>query len=534
MIITSLLIALQQSSFNGGGEWFVEQQNLLTSGPISLIYAWENLGDADGDGGEEIVMALPGIGDSEIVRIDSGIGGEAWRVSWHGLHPQAVYSLPEWIERLDDVNGDGVSDLLIGSRAPISTGIAALLSGADGSTLWVEAMTGSHESFGDSGCRVGDIDSDGVNDFLILAHLNHALFSPELFAYSGATRAILWSMDTYSKGWGWGSVVCDLDGVDYDGDGCEDFLLQSGGLLRIISSVTGNQILSLGSAGGIFIKNGSKVTAVGDDLDGDGLPDIVVEHPNFPLSQKICIGTSAAQTIWTQVDSEPYSSGTVSLPDIDGDGYKDFAVGAPDLASGGSWNGGKVALLSGLTGAHIRYIRGGDRNTEGVKLGEFIAASVDGSPKILASQLLGPSASDASTMQFAFDPYISTSAHEVSASGPVSVDLSLSFPVEFANHSYGALFSWSGYGPTDLFGLKVPLTWDSLMQKSVQNSLPSAIQFARGSLDAAGNVVVEIRVPTGILTSVVGRRLHAVAVVADLGLTTLVESSAGMGILIEP
>lgn len=534
MLIEFLAIILQQSSHSHGGEWMVEHQNLFSIGDSTSVTAWESIGDLDGDLGEEVVVALPAIADYDIIRIDSGVGGLDWRVSWNALHSEAPNSPPGWMERIGDVNNDGIPDILIGSHSPLDPGFAVILSGVNGAQIWALSHPGIYEGFGDSGCRLDDIDGDGVDDFLLLSHLNFASFSPELTAFSGATRDIIWSRDTYAQGWGWISAIGDLDGFDFNNDGLPDVLLSGGGSLIVTSSLDGATIFTLTGQGVIANKNGSKVTAVGPDLDGDGFGELVVETLNFPTAQRVCLNPATGLTNWTQVDLEPYSFGTISIPDQNGDGLRDFAVGIPTLTSGGSPDGGKIAILCAATGERIRYIRGGSRNTEGIELGEFLASSTNGSATIIASQVLGPNGVPGSAMQFQFQPYITTSSPEVSASLPIAIDIALDFPVEYANHPYGALFSWAGYGPTDIGNISVPLTWDPLFQQSVQGNLPSAISSERGVLDSTGNAIVEIDLPPGVASPLIGRRLHISAVIADPGLASLLVSSAGVGVLIAP
>jgi hypothetical protein len=71
------------------------------------------------------------------------------------------------------VNGDGVADLVIGSwqysGAAWSAGRARVISGKDGSVLQTITSRTPGDTFGFDAVGIGDVDGDGMTDYLVTA-----------------------------------------------------------------------------------------------------------------------------------------------------------------------------------------------------------------------------------------------------------------------------------------------------------------------------------------------------------------------------
>ena len=198
-----------------------------------------------------------------------------------------------------DLNGDGVGDLVLGARGP---DIGGTLNGQvwvfygplSGDLLVSDAdatITGTSFSELGRAIDVGDFDDDGIDDVLAGASQSG----------SGSAHVFL------------GPLAGDLGPGDAD------------------ATVTGTMGLE---------ELGSAVAAV--DLDGDGVDDIVVGAPNFPLVdvgagsvfvffspvEGTVSSTQADVTILGEALRDSFGSFLDTAGDVDGNGSEDLVVGA--------------------------------------------------------------------------------------------------------------------------------------------------------------------------------------------------------------
>jgi hypothetical protein len=169
-------------------------------------------------------IGVAGIGDVDgangYARIYSGADGDVVH-AFHGDGPGTSEEFGVSVAGAGDVNGDGVPDVIVGSRqdmiAGFLQGAAWVYSGADGSVIHVLAGSPDTAQFGSAVAWPGDLDGDGLADVLAWT----AYDPPGLpttgmaLAYSGADGSLLFGVENA------GAILAAVG--DVDGDGPPDF-----------------------------------------------------------------------------------------------------------------------------------------------------------------------------------------------------------------------------------------------------------------------------------------------------------------------
>ena len=256
-----------------------------------------------------------------------------------------------------DVNGDGFSDVVVGSvgvsggagAAYIFLGSASGLSASPAATL-----TGANalDSFGVSVASAGDVNGDGFSDVIVGArgvssHTGAAyiyLGSASGIASGASPSAILNGISANDN---FGTSVANAG--DLNNDGFSDIIIGAYG----VSTNTGATYVYLGSASGIASGASPSSTlngvAAGDrfgiavasagDIDGDGNSDIIVGAPfnSFATGAAyIYLGTNLTTPSATLNGVSPlggFGISVASTGDINGDGYSDVIIGAAAVSS---------------------------------------------------------------------------------------------------------------------------------------------------------------------------------------------------------
>ncbi|MEM8711568.1 MAG: integrin alpha, partial [Planctomycetota bacterium] len=316
------------------------------------------IGDFDGDGDVDLAIgcraqtgfSLP----SEVFIVDATTGDEVFRFA----HPTEV-DFGHLPGPAGDTNGDGYADILISD----GDGTMSLFLGPTGTLAGT--FQGPSEIL-TAGWTVGDIDGDGGDDFLI--SWGQAGYCD---VHSGRTGSLLGTFCVLPPGgcFGqYGSFVAPLG--DTNGDDVPDFALSarnvilpegeggvgaaqiiSGADLSILHTIHGRPRSGFDFFGGMV--------GGGHDANGDGVNDFVSAAVSTSYSSGSLVSGRTGQILY-QVRSE-YEGGSLpmpafygvvggqTLPDINGDGYADWAVGAP-FANFGGFSSGRVIVLSGGPG----------------------------------------------------------------------------------------------------------------------------------------------------------------------------------------
>ncbi|MGD8969123.1 MAG: hypothetical protein PVI07_16570, partial [Anaerolineae bacterium] len=344
------------------------------------------VGDVTGDSIDDIVFLAPGSADAGLP-LQAGLffgrpGGlpdtlplADADVLLLGDVPTSGGALQPRAVGVGDANGDGVEDLLIGDPlTQYGQGEAYLIFGRRGSwesslslaeADWLliapppvkDALTAG---FGASVSPAGDVDGDGLNDFLVGAS-SWSAYNGVAWLYLGreqgvaAPRATLYGLPDA------GFAPPNLAGLgDTNGDGLSDLLIAAEyGPATLIFGRSENDwpvkpTSALDLAAALLWASGDQQTvSPGGDINSDGLQDMLIGDPYAPEPKVYIVFGRRPERGWPSGPFTPrldfladayFSAGEwpgshlglalATLGDLDGDGMDDFAFGQPGEGEG--------------------------------------------------------------------------------------------------------------------------------------------------------------------------------------------------------
>jgi hypothetical protein len=299
------------------------------------------------------------IGSSYAPPTDLPVGTVFWR-----LHPSTVTSVtsPTWQFTVGarsapvdsswgttlDVNGDGFADVVVG--APFvnnnDTGVAYVyLGGTTGlATTPATTLIGTdvpYGHFGSSVASAGDVNGDGFGDLIVAAVEPGILFDVYIY-FGSATGLAATPPGTLSVMAPWGPVgwaISVAGAGDVNGDGYADVFVGA-----CSAELCGN--VYLGSAGGVVPTPATRLLGFGmsaGDVNGDGYGDVVakgiIEGTDgvYPVAYSVSVYLGSAAGLATvpaaeatNPNSRCFGDSFASAGDVNGDGFADVVVGAPN------------------------------------------------------------------------------------------------------------------------------------------------------------------------------------------------------------
>jgi len=323
-------------------------------------------GDVDGDGHGDAIIGAYGDDshgtDSGSVYVYSGLDGS---LLYELVGVAAGDNFGISVSFVPDTNGDGKGEILAGAWASdvgtkTNAGRARLFSGATGLMLHTVAGEAAFDLFGGAVAGLGDCNGDGHGDFLVGAHWNDQAASGagSAYVYSGATGTLLRALRGVAAGDAFGYAVGDAG--DVDGDGLADFIVgapgadvggANSGSASVFSSASGALLYTFHGdlPGDTF---GSAV-AGNFDVDDDGLSDLLVgalAADGNGLSSglvRILAGSDGHELATVQGFETEVRFGAAVAPagDLDQDGKDELLVGAWGESSGfGAYTGALYVL----------------------------------------------------------------------------------------------------------------------------------------------------------------------------------------------
>ena len=342
----------------------------------------DGAGDINGDGYADVVIGEPGYG-VDTGRVQVFYGGANGLASTADLTLGGVGSNDDFgmgVAAAGDVNADGYADVIIG--APDAScaltggpcGSAQVHRGSAGGLLatasWTVKGTVAYGSFGRDVSGAGDVNGDGVADWIVGAPSRTGPAGSSAgaaFLYQGSANlggsmaqafgGADWSVEGGQAGeeLGWSVSAAG----DVNGDGFGDVIV---GSPEWNGSLTDQGMVQvwLGSPAGLATASGwdtesnaanaelGAAVASAGDVNGDGYQDVLVGVPNYSGAGvsgggrallfhggATGVGVIASTTINGTLADELLGSAVAGLGDVNGDGYADVAVGSPEYNDDG-------------------------------------------------------------------------------------------------------------------------------------------------------------------------------------------------------
>ncbi|MBF0262953.1 MAG: FG-GAP repeat protein, partial [Magnetococcales bacterium] len=345
-----------------------------------------SVGDINGDGIGDVAIGVPFANSSDTASgytyvmfgVAGGFGSNALEMacslgSSSGFRIAGGYAndrLPRSIGH-GDFNGDGVDDLLIGAPTVFAgnlqdAGKAYVIFGKDtslgvnfGEGLSVNTLEGGNGfgingtadngSLGNAVASAGDVNGDGYDDLLIGQHAMDVMRGVNLESDVGGAYVVFGHGGTFAAELNIGAL-----------DGSTGF--------RIEGAVAGDQV-------------GYAVASVGD-MNGDGFADIALTTPTintnegqvyvlfgasggFASSLDLAnLGTTISGFLFKGVTGSQSGFAVSSAGDVNGDGYDDLLIGAPQADGSGSVGNhrGESYVIFGNSTGLTGVIEAGDLN----------------------------------------------------------------------------------------------------------------------------------------------------------------------------
>ncbi len=405
----AIFVAPTLTGQTAGGEWYQLHRYSGSNKGDHFGNSVSNVGDVNQDGWLDWAIGAPGE-ENDLGRTDAGVArvfsGKTGRVmyEWAGVENFDHFGVS--VGRGKDTNADGHPDILVGADWMDTNGLqgngsAFLYSGLDGSLIRQWDGERSHDGFGYSVHTADDFNGDGFADILVGAPWADAMGSGELdvgaiYIFSGLDGSLLLRIEGEQPNDLHGQVVTGIG--DLNQDGTWDFLAGSrysneqgkryAGSVVAYSGVSGQVIFRI-SGSNPYDYLGTSILRIGD-INWDGVRDFAAGAPGTDSNGL----DSGSVFVYSGVDGAlirshdgaqagDFFGGTIAgLGDLDRDYVMDYAVGADHADSDGFDNSGAVYCFSGTDGRPLEEFKGPHENA-------YFGRAISGLGNFIANQQKG-------------------------------------------------------------------------------------------------------------------------------------------------
>lgn len=520
----------------GGVQWGDHEPFVRPAGS-ALGDMLGNIGDWDGDGFDEIAMAVEATNELHII---SSATRQTLQVIPMQTHFGETGNASK-IVRMGDLNGDAIEEFVFSFKRDRSSrrwddyslevyrGSIHLVDGASLIPIWSAVGQSEFDRLGHVVQPIPDLDGDQQRDLLVSSP--HAARGQLEVGYvacvSSADGRLLNQVTRAGKGAGFGEGAILVD--DLNGDSMPDLIAgapawgayASIGRLYAIDMQTKQTIWEIAAPQTSHFSPEcfGRWALAADDLNGDGIQDLFVGAKNYKSGFDGAVyGISASDgaVLWSQLRSikhegRDFGPLSATTPDMDGDGKRDLIV-----RSGRT--GGLLELLSGATGLLIDHT-GWWGTTGGLRwvwhelhstVVEIADINADGFPEYLSMIEHPDQLGYRNVRTMSFFRCMSANTTEIRRSAGTVVELELAFPWEHSSLHYMIAVSATGVNGGPFRSIDLPLDQDALFLRSKDPARP-LFPGQWGQLDAQGRASIHIDT-TGLFGQFAATQLHFSAV----------------------
>jgi hypothetical protein len=379
------------------------EQNNPSSGYGTVV---ASAGDVNGDGYTDLIVSNV---LQEVFVYHGSRTGFGSTPAWTAVGPP-LSRFGYAVASAGDVNGDGYSDVVIGAydydNGENNEGGAFLYLGSPtglGATpAWITESNQIGANYGRAVTSAGDVNGDGYSDVVVTANEwdNGEIAEGAAFVFHGSPTGLPANPDQILEGnLAFARLGYSASGAgDVNGDGYSDVILgtpsytngetQEGRAYVFHGSATGLEP----TAGWVVESNvalsyfGFSVANAGD-TNQDGYSDVIIGAYGYSNGESeegavfLYYGSEVGLSDFADWSAESnqflanYGSSVASAGDVNGDGYSDVVVGAPQYQNGQASEGGAYGYLGRPSGLAFGWLA--ESNQEGGDFGYSVATAGD-------------------------------------------------------------------------------------------------------------------------------------------------------------